>query len=92
MTSRIVNHMNVNELLDLGFRLDVDGFAGSELDVRRIVRDARAAGLGSAATDVLADTSAPDVARMRAYAKVSSALARAQRVGAFVIGERRNIA
>jgi hypothetical protein len=58
----------------LGVALDADGFAPHELAVRRLVRTAWARGVSRTATDVLADTTAPDVARLRAFAVVSAAL------------------
>jgi hypothetical protein len=76
MTVSIVKSMSTHELIELGFGLDADGFVGRELAVRRMVRHARDAGLAGAAIDVLADTTAPDVARFRAFASVAAALRR----------------
>jgi hypothetical protein len=58
----------------LGVAIDADGFAPHELAVRRLVRAAWARGVSRTAADVLADTTAPDVARLRAFAVVSAAL------------------
>ena len=68
----------VSRLITLGYELDAHGFAGREAAVRQVVRDTRSLGLDCTAVGVLADTSAPDVARMRAFAAVSAALAAAQ--------------
>jgi hypothetical protein len=62
------------DLEQLGVDLDRDGFAGREPAVRQVVRLARTFGVGGAATGVLADTTAPDVARMRAFGVVAAAL------------------
>lgn len=58
-----------------GFELDAHGFAGREAAIRQLVRLARAHGVGATAADVLADTAAPDVARLRAFAAVAARLA-----------------
>ena len=83
MTVFIVFLMDVIEradsLVDLGQRLDAEGLAGNELAVRRLARDARAAGLGGVAAEVLADPTAPDVARLRAFAVVSASIVSADR-------------
>ena len=68
----------VSRLISLGYELDAHGFAGREAAVRQIVRDTRSLGLDCTAVGVLADTSAPDVARLRAFAAVSAALAATQ--------------
>ena len=68
---------SIHSLISLGYDLDAHGFAGREAAVRQLVRDARAAGYDCTAVAVLADTSAPDVARRRAFAAVSAALATA---------------
>src|SRR5687768_12105075 len=68
----------VSRLITLGYELDAHGFAGREAAVRQLVRDTRSLGLDCTAVGVLADTSAPDVARMRAFAAVSAALAATQ--------------
>ena len=65
----------VSRLITLGYELDAHGFAGREAAVRQLVRDTRSLGLDCTAAGVLADTSAPDVVRMRAFAAVSAALA-----------------
>ena len=68
---------SIHSLITLGYDLDAHGFAGREAAVRQLVRDARATGYDCTALDVLADTSAPDVARLRAFAAVSAVLATA---------------
>lgn len=68
----------VPRLITLGYELDAHGFAGREAAVRHLVRDTRSRGLDCTAVGVLADTAAPDVARLRAFAAVSAALAATQ--------------
>lgn len=68
--------MHTDELTRLGVELAAGGFDGRELQIRRMVRAAREARVAPAAADVLADTTAPDVARFRAYAVVAAALGR----------------
>ena len=65
----------VSDVIRLGFDLDAHGFTGREAAVRQLVRDARSQGIDGPAVGVLADGGAPDVARLRAFATVSSALA-----------------
>jgi hypothetical protein len=62
------------DLEQLGVDLDLSGFAGREAAIRQVVHLARIYGRGGAAAGVLADTTAPDVARMRAFAIVATAL------------------
>ena len=62
------------DLEQLGVDLDRSGFAGREPVIRQVVHLARTYGVGGAAAGVLADTTAPDVARMRAFGVVASAL------------------
>ena len=62
------------DLEQLGVDLDRSGFASREPAVRQLVHLARAYGVGGAAVGVLADPSAPEVARMRAFAAVATAL------------------
>jgi len=64
----------VSPLVRLGYELDANGFGGCEADVRRLIRTARAQGIDGPAVGVLADITAPDVARLRAFAVVSAAL------------------
>lgn len=65
-----------NDLVSFGQLLDVHGFAGADVGLRRIVREAHNSGLNSASLDVLGDTAAPDVVRSRAFAVVAAALTR----------------
>lgn len=65
-----------NDLVSFGHLLDVHGFAGADVGLRRIVREANARGVNSPSLDVLADTEAPDVVRSRAFAAVAAGLAR----------------
>jgi hypothetical protein len=62
------------DLEQLGVDLDHRGFVGRESTIRQVAHLARTYGVGGAATGVLADTTAPDVARMRAFAIVAAAL------------------
>ena len=67
----------VSPLIRLGDELDAHGFARCEALIRQLIRTASAEGVGGAAIGVLADTAAPDVARLRAFAAVSAALVNA---------------
>lgn len=62
------------DLEQLAFELDRSGFAGREPIIRQVVHLARVHNVGSAAVGVLADQSAPTVARMRAFGLVAAAL------------------
>jgi hypothetical protein len=62
------------DLEQLAFDLDARGFAGHEAAVGEVVHLAKTYGVGSAAVGVLADTTAADVARMRAFGIVAAAL------------------
>jgi hypothetical protein len=62
------------DLEQLGVDLDRSGFAGREPVIRQVVHLARTYGVGGAAAGVLADPTAPDVARMRAFGIVAAAL------------------
>lgn len=70
--------MSTHDLIQLAYVLDMHGVVGSEAAVRHVVRAARAAGIDTPAIGVLADTTAPEVARLRAFALVSAALASTQ--------------
>lgn len=65
-----------DELDRLGEQLAVSGVAAATLGIRRLVASARATGIPSVAVDVLADSDAPDVVRLRAFAKVAALVAR----------------
>ena len=69
------------DLEQLAFDLDRSGFAGREPIVRQVVHLARAYNVGGAAVGVLADQSAPEVARMRAFGLVATALLPAPATG-----------
>ena len=62
------------DLEQLGADLDRGGFAGRESALRQVVHLARTYGVGGAAVGVLADESAPEVARLRAFGIVAMAL------------------
>ncbi len=64
------------DLIQLGHELDTHGFRGQGFAIRAIVRAARAHGVADVAAGVLADLTAPEVARLRAFAVVSAALAK----------------
>ena len=64
-----------SDLTDLAWALESDGIRGHEVSIRQVVRSARAAGVSSVAVDILADPSEPEVARLRAFGQVASALA-----------------
>ena len=55
--------------------IDVQGLAAVEPHVSRIVAIARRHGINPVATDVLGDTTQPEVARLRALARVQRDLA-----------------
>jgi hypothetical protein len=62
------------DLEQLAVDLDRRGFAAAEAAVGQVVRLARTSGVGGAAVGVLADVTAPEVARMRAFGIVAAAL------------------
>ena len=62
------------DLEQLAFDLDRSGFAGRESLVRQLIHVARSSHLGGAAVAVLADQAAPEVARLRAFGLVATAL------------------
>ena len=62
------------DLEQLAFDLDRGGFTEREAIVRQVVHLARTYDVGGAAVAVLADQSAPEVARMRAFGLVATAL------------------
>jgi hypothetical protein len=67
--------MSTPQLTDLAMDLAVDGFGGHEHDVRDVVRAARQRGVSPALVAVLADPGQPEVARLRAFGRVATALA-----------------
>lgn len=62
------------DLEQLAYELDRSGFAGREAIIRQVVHLARAHNIGGAAVAVLADQTAPAIARMRAFGLVAAAL------------------
>jgi hypothetical protein len=62
------------DLEQLGVDLDRHGFARRESAVRQVVHLARTYAVGGAAVGVLADQTAAEVARMRAFGIVATAL------------------
>jgi hypothetical protein len=65
-----------DQLLDLAWALSSDGLDGHEGSIRQVVTAARAAGVSPVVVGVLADPSEPEVARLRAFGQVVTALAR----------------
>jgi hypothetical protein len=62
------------DLDQLAFELDRSGFAGREAIIRQVVHLAKTHNIGGPAVGVLADQTAPAVARMRAFGLVAVAL------------------
>ena len=67
--------MSSRDLTELASDLVSDGFAGHEAAVREVVRAARIARLSTVLVDVLADPREPEVARLRAFGRLSARLA-----------------
>ena len=65
-----------DQLFDLAWALSSDGFNGHEGSIRQVVTAARAAGVSSVVVGILADPSEPEVARLRAFGQVVTAIAR----------------
>jgi hypothetical protein len=63
----------------LAWEIEDGGFAGRELAVRRVVRAAQALGVSPTLIAVLADPAEPEVARLRAFGCIATALAAAAR-------------
>jgi hypothetical protein len=73
--------MSSTDLTDLAWDLASDGFVGRENAVRQVVRTARSQGVPSVLTEVLADPSAPAVARLRAFGRIAALLAAPRAAG-----------
>jgi hypothetical protein len=71
------DELDLAGLLGLSWDLANDGFEGREPSIRRVARSARAAGVSPILVDVLADPSEPEVARLRAFGLIATALAAA---------------
>ena len=67
--------MSTPQLHELAWDLEFRGFAGQEVALRPVIRAARVLGVSRTVVDVLADPAEPEVARMRAFGQVASALA-----------------
>jgi hypothetical protein len=67
--------MSTPQLLEMAWDLESGGFAGQEVALRPVIRAARVLGVSRTLVDVLADPAEPEVARMRAFGQVASALA-----------------
>jgi hypothetical protein len=64
-----------DHLADLAWALASDGLDAHEVSIRRVVSWARAAGVSPVVVGILADPSAPEVARLRAFGQIATALA-----------------
>ena len=73
--------MSSTDLEQLAWDFDAHGFAGRDAAVRHVVRSARVAGLSPVVIAVFAGADEPEVARMRAFGKIASALANLRRRG-----------
>jgi hypothetical protein len=76
------DHLEVADIpqLDaLAWEIEDGGIAGRELAVRRVVRAAQALGVSPTLVAVLADPAEPEVARLRAFGCIATALAEAAR-------------
>jgi hypothetical protein len=69
------DELDLAGLLDLSWDLAYDGFEGREPSIRQVVRLARAAHVSPVLVDVLADTSEPEVARLRAFGRIAAVAA-----------------
>jgi hypothetical protein len=66
--------MEREDLHRTAWHLERHGIVGAEPQIAAVVRAARRAGLRPIAVGVLADDGAPEVARIRAFARVAAAL------------------
>jgi hypothetical protein len=66
-----------DQYFDLARDLEQDGFHGHELSIRQVAHSARAAGVSPVIIAILADPSEPEVARLRAFGRVTAAIAAA---------------
>ena len=62
------------DLTEMAFDLADGGFVGREVAVRGVVRTARANGVPAGLTAILADPHQPEVARLRAFGRIATAL------------------
>ena len=69
--------MSTPQLVELAWDLELRGFAGQEAALRPVIRAARVLGVSRTLVDVLADPAEPEVARLRAFGRVATALAAA---------------
>jgi hypothetical protein len=63
----------------LAWEIEDGGIAGRELAMRRVVRAGQALGVSPTLVAVLADPAEPEVARLRAFGRIATALAEAAR-------------
>jgi hypothetical protein len=64
-------------LTELAWKIDRAGITAFETDLHAVVRQARQLGVAGIAAEILADRTAPNPVRARAYGKVSLAIANA---------------
>ncbi len=70
---------DITQLRALAHDLADGGIEGRELAVRRVVRAAQAVGVSPTLVDLLADPTEPEVARLRAFGLIATALAETAR-------------
>jgi hypothetical protein len=81
MNARITPRMTPRDLDRLAHRIADDGIAVHEALVQQVARRAAAFGVAPTPTAILADRTAPPVARERAFGRVVAALERERRRG-----------
>jgi hypothetical protein len=64
-----------DRLPDLAWALSCDGLGAHEVSIRQVVSWARAADVSPVLVGILADPSEPEVARLRAFGRIATALA-----------------
>jgi hypothetical protein len=64
-----------DQLPNLAWALSSDGLDAHEVSIRQVVSWARAAGVSPVLVGILADPSEPEVARLRAFGRIATALA-----------------
>jgi hypothetical protein len=71
--------IDISQLVQLAWDLEDGGIAGQELAVRRVVWAAQAARVSPTLVGVLADPAEPEIARLRAFGRIATALAETAR-------------
>jgi hypothetical protein len=69
-----VEVMNTPDLHLLAMEIESHGFAGHDEALLAITRSARSAGLSPVLLDILGDPTAPEVARLRAFGRLTAGL------------------